>query len=142
MKCIQILKYLDWPGEFHGLYSPWGRKEPDMTDWLSKASLVAQLVKNLPACNEGDLGSIPGLGRSPGERKGYPLQYSVLDNSLGCIVHEVAKCWTWLGHFCFQDLYYWIFIPPDLLSIQIHDKGYWDTTLPLKSSTQVNTNKP
>ena len=34
------------------------------------------------ACNEGDLGSIPGLGRSPGEGKGYPLQYSGLENSM------------------------------------------------------------
>ena len=34
------------------------------------------------ACNEGDLGSIPGLGRSPGEGKGYPLQYSGLGNSM------------------------------------------------------------
>ena len=46
-----------------------------------------------PACNAGDLGSIPGLGRSPGERKGYPLQYSGLENSTECIVHEVAKSW-------------------------------------------------
>ena len=34
------------------------------------------------ACNVGELGSIPGLGRSPGERKGYPLQYSGLENSM------------------------------------------------------------
>ena len=34
------------------------------------------------ACNAGDLGSIPGLGRSPGEGKGYPLQYSDLENSM------------------------------------------------------------
>ena len=34
------------------------------------------------ACNEGDLGSIPGLGRSPGEGKGYPLQYFCLENSM------------------------------------------------------------
>ena len=46
-----------------------------------EASLVAQLVKN-PACNAGDLGSIPGLGRSPEEGKGYPLQYSGLENSM------------------------------------------------------------
>ena len=39
------------------------------------------------ACNAGDLGSIPGLGRSPGEAKGYPLQYSCLENSMDCIVH-------------------------------------------------------
>ena len=44
--------------------------------------------------NSGDLGSIPGLGRSPGEGKGYPRQYSGLENSLDCIVHEVAKSQT------------------------------------------------
>ena len=49
------------------------------------ASLVAQLVKNLPA-NVGDLVSVPGLGRSPGEGKGYPLQYSGLENFMDCIV--------------------------------------------------------
>ena len=38
-------------------------------------------------CNVGDLGSIPGLGRSPGEGKGYSLQYSGLENSTDCIVH-------------------------------------------------------
>ena len=42
-------------------------------------------------CNVGDLGSIPGLGRFPGEGKDYPLQYSGLENSMDCIVHEVAK---------------------------------------------------
>ena len=41
-------------------------------------------------CNEGDLSSIPGLGRSPREGKGYPLQYSGLENSMDCIVHGVA----------------------------------------------------
>ena len=51
------------------------------------------------ACNAGDLGSIPGLGRSPGERKGYPLQYSGLENSMDCIVHGVAKSQTWLSDF-------------------------------------------
>ena len=45
-------------------------------------------------CNVGDLGSIPGLGRYPGEGKGYPLQYSGLENSMGCIVHGLAKTWT------------------------------------------------
>ena len=43
------------------------------------------------ACNAGDLGSIPGLGRFPGEGKGYPLQYSGLENSMGCIVHGVTN---------------------------------------------------
>ena len=43
------------------------------------------------ACNVGDLGLIPGLGRSPGEGKGHSLQYSALENSMDCIVHEVAE---------------------------------------------------
>ena len=47
---------------------------------------VAQLV-NPSACSVGDLGSIPGLGRYPGEGKAYPLQYSDLENSMDCIVH-------------------------------------------------------
>ena len=41
--------------------------------------------------NAGDLGLIPGLGRSSGEGKGYPLQYSGLENSMDCIVHGVVK---------------------------------------------------
>ena len=43
------------------------------------------------ACNAGDLGLIPGLGRSPGEGKGYPLQYSGLENFMDCIVQGVTK---------------------------------------------------
>ena len=43
------------------------------------------------ACNEGDLGLIPELGRSPGEGNGYPLQYSGLENYTDYIVHGVAK---------------------------------------------------
>jgi len=45
------------------------------------------------ACNVGDLGLIPGLGRSLGweEGKGYPLQHSGLENSMDCVVHGVAK---------------------------------------------------
>ena len=46
------------------------------------------------ACNAGDLGSIPGLGRPPGEGKGYPLQYSGLENSMDCTVQGVAKSRT------------------------------------------------
>ena len=51
------------------------------------------------ACNTGDLGLIPGLGRSPGEGKGYPLQYSGLENSMDGIVHGVTKSQTQLSHF-------------------------------------------
>ena len=54
------------------------------------------------ACNVGDLGSTPQLGRSPGEGKGYPLQYSGLENSRDCIVHGVAKSQTQLSNFHFH----------------------------------------
>ena len=54
-------------------------------------------------CNAGDLGSIPGLRRSPEEEKGYPLQYSGLENSMDCLVHGVAKNWTQLSNLHFQS---------------------------------------
>ena len=54
------------------------------------------------ACNARDLGLIPGLGRSPEEGKGYPLQDSGLENSVDCIVHGVPKSWTQLSDFHFQ----------------------------------------
>ena len=50
-------------------------------------------------CNVGDLVSIPGSGRSPGEGKGYPLKYSGLENSMDCIVHGVTRSQTWLNDF-------------------------------------------
>ena len=52
-----------------------------------------------PTCNAGDLGSTCGLGRSPGEVKGYLLHYSGLENSMDCIVHGVTKSWTQLSNF-------------------------------------------
>ena len=57
--------------------------------------------------NVGDLGLIPGLGRSPGEGKGYPLQYSGLENSTDCIIHGVAKSQTQLGDFQKTNQWYW-----------------------------------
>ena len=58
------------------------------------------------ACNAGDLGSVPGLGRSPGEGKGYPLQYSCLVNPMDggawwAAVHGVAKSRARLSDFTF-----------------------------------------
>ena len=59
------------------------------------------------ACNVGDLGSVPGLGRSPGEENGNSLQYSGLQNSMDFMVHRVARSWTRLSdihtsHFTFE----------------------------------------
>ena len=65
---------------------------------VSRASLVAQIGKE-STCNAGDLDSIPGSGRSPGEGHGNPLQYSCLENSMDgeawqAMVHGAAKSRT------------------------------------------------
>ena len=97
-----------WPGEFHGLCSPWGHEESDATERLSfslfsfthSAVHSMGLDKHLmtcggfsggasgkePVCNAGhlrDTGSVPGLGRSPRGGHGNPLQYSCLEDSHG-----------------------------------------------------------
>ena len=56
------------------------------------------------ACNAGDLGLIPGLGRSPEEGKGYLVQYSGLENSMDYAVHGVTKSRTQLSDFHFTSL--------------------------------------
>ena len=68
-------------------------------DPLEKGKATHASILGLPCglagkettCNEGDLGSIPGLGRAPGKGKGYLLQYSGLENSMDCTVHGVAE---------------------------------------------------
>ena len=67
----------------------------------SWASLVAQLVKNLLATQETWIRSL-GWEDPPGEGKGYPLQYSGLENSMDSIIHEVANSLTWLSNFHFH----------------------------------------
>ena len=54
------------------------------------------------ACSAGDLGSIPGLGRSLEEEKGYPLQYSGQENPMDYIVHGVTRSWTRLSNVHFR----------------------------------------
>ena len=70
-----------------GRFKREGRYEYLQLIWVSLGSSAGKES----ACNAGDLGSIPGLGRSPGEGKGYPLQYSDLENSMGCIVQGGHK---------------------------------------------------
>ena len=64
-------------------------------------------------CNVGDQVLVPGLGRSPGERKSYPLQYSGLENSMDCIVRGVAKSQTQWSDFHFH-----------FLSLSFKDSGF------------------
>ena len=92
-------------------YSPWGLKEADMTEWTNTlgAAQVTLTVKNLPssARNVRDTVLIPGLGRSPGEGNGNPLQYSCLENPMDrgawCLSLQTVPCshrptgWTFGG---------------------------------------------
>ena len=67
-------------------------KQPKcLTTTFANVGFPDSSVGKESTCNAGDPGSIPGLGRSPGEDKGYPIQYSGLENSMDCIVHGVAK---------------------------------------------------
>ena len=61
-----------------------------------KTKLKNAEQENKNHCSWRDLSPIPGLGRSPGEGNSYPLQCSGLENSMDCIIHGVAKSWTWL----------------------------------------------
>ena len=71
------------------------------------------VVKNLPA-NEGDMGSIPGLGRSPGGGNSNPFQYSCLGNPMDrgiqwAIIHGVAKSQTRLSMHTHKIIYIYNF---------------------------------
>ena len=82
-----------------------GQKDP-----LEKGKATHSSVLGFPggsagkeaSCNAGDLGSIPGCGWSPEEGKGFPLQYSGLENSMDCIVHGVTESPTQLSNFHFH----------------------------------------
>ena len=76
---------------------------------VSALGLPHSSVGKESACNARDPGSVPGLGRSPGERKGYPLQYSGLEKSMDCIVHGVTKSRTRPRDFHFHCVY-WLYL--------------------------------
>ena len=68
---------------------------------LSSLGFPGSSADKESTCSAGDTGLIPGLGRSPGEGNGYPLQYSGLENFLDCIVHGVAVSQTQRSDFHF-----------------------------------------
>ena len=72
---------------------------------LTEISVYCGSAGKESTCSMGDLGFIPGLRRSPGEGKGYPLQYSGLENSMDCIVHGVAMSQRRLSNFHFASLH-------------------------------------
>ena len=93
------------PGVWERAADPWKER------WLTVGNLGMLILHHRPhssaskesACNVGDL--IPGLGRSPGEGNGYPLQLSGLVNSMDCLVHGIAKSRTRLSDFHFLSPY-------------------------------------
>ena len=96
---LTIVMILYITSQWHFFYN----KELGPLDSLLSCSGLPLLEESI--CNARDLGgSIPGLGRSPGEGKTYPLQYSGLENSMDCLIHAVAKSQTWLSDFHFTSL--------------------------------------
>ena len=70
-----------------------------------KLGFLDSSVAKESACNARDPSLVPGLERSPGEGKGYPLQYSGLENSMDCVDHGLMNSWTWLRDFHFTSLF-------------------------------------
>ena len=95
------LRNQEWPWE---KYTPQTRVwavlegECSLKRWCGYVLWLGSAGKE-STCNVGDLGLIPGLGRSPGEGKGYSLQYFGLENSMDCTVHGVEKSQTQLSDF-------------------------------------------
>ena len=109
-------------------------RRPWLASWIKKIpwrrdSLPTPVFLGFPggsagkesACNAGDLGSTPGLGRSPGEGKGYPLQYCGLEISMDCIVHGVAKSQAQLSKLFLAAL---VFVAVHRLSLVAVSRDY------------------
>ena len=77
-------------------------QQPDKGDAFKSKGFPCGSAGKESACNVGVLGLIPGLGRPPGEGKGYPLQYSGLENSMDYTVNGLAKSRTRLSVFHFH----------------------------------------
>ena len=113
-EAVALSEQNSWLGKSSFPVIPIPFRVPAESRWPPKFKVSSEWLQGFPdgsggkesACDVGDLGSIPGSGRSPGERNGNPLQYSCLENSMGrgawqATVHGVAKSWTWLSNFHF-----------------------------------------
>ena len=110
-------------------------------DWCDLAVAAATYMEGFTGgsagkestCSVGDLGSIPGLGRCPGEENGYPLQYSSLKNSMDCIESMCHKSGTWLNDFHpvwkHQKFTFAVMLRKYLSYLALfHSLGSWDLT--------------
>ena len=98
------------------------------------------------ACNVGDLGSIPGLGRCPGEGKSYPLQYIGLENSMDCIISGSQRVGHRLSDFhpslitnliCIPEIYIQIYIQVYIQWIHESILSSMSQMLPFKASSLI-----
>ena len=98
--------------------------------WLqTKVGIPCGSAGKESTCNAGDLGSIPGLGRSLREGKGYPLQYSGLENSMDCIVHGVSQSVRhYWATFTFRQRYNSLCIYGNAEIEKKHGTGSWNTS--------------
>ncbi len=101
-------------------FDPWIRKIPWRRNRLPTPVFLGFPCGSAKesSCNAGDLGLIPGLGRSPGEGKGYPLQCSGLENSMDCISMGLQRVGHWLSDFHFQENVSW------KLLLSIHEQRW------------------
>ena len=115
---FSCLTFYDFPGSSAGKgRRHWFNSWVGKTHW-HRYRLPTPVFSGFPgssagkenACNVGDLISIPGWGRFPGEGNGYPPQCSRLENSIDCIVYGVTKTWTLLSDFHFHLLLYWCIV--------------------------------
>ena len=127
-------------------------KRPRLASWVRKIwrrdRLPTPVFLGFPCgsagkestCNEGDLGLIPGLGRSPGEGKGYPFQYSGLENSRDCTVHAVTKSRKQLSnfHFPLYNLSKTFQLPEDLLWVYWQERKLFHFFLLLSTFRNCN----
>ena len=83
---LMFISHMSWIGKIH-----WRRDRLPSPVFLG---FTGGSAGKESSCYARDLGSFPGLVRSPGEGNSYPLQYSGLENSMDCIIHGVTKSWT------------------------------------------------
>ena len=91
-----------WWASIYGVTQSWARLTQLSSSSMCMPALTGGSVGKASACNAGEPGSIPGWGRSPGEGKDYPLQYSCLENSMHrgawwATVHRVTRGRTQLS---------------------------------------------
>ena len=108
-----MIKWEAWSFSIPVLYKPY------LNRTLTLKGFPCGSAGKESTCNVGDLGSILGLGWSPGEGKDYPLKYSGLENFIDCRVHGVTKSRTRLSHSHFPSLHLGVFGPTPICTVPL-----------------------